>query len=153
VVRKGPFLLVAAAAALTAGTCDPRPHDYTLRTGGDPSELTEPPSAHAVKAAILNDVRRDRMLHLRLDEGRRDCPWILYQENRPVCAAEKCRKPLEFYSIKSDPVDQPYRVDEMAFYCRGESLYYYNYRGGPRKLDVWLGPYRLERRRVVPDEK
>jgi len=147
------LLALVSAGLLSAGMCDPRPPDVTLRTGMTPEEMKEPPSSHAIKAALTNDVRRDRMLHLKLNEGRKDCPWVVWVQNMPVCAAEKCRKPLEFYMIKADEDYIPNRVDEMAFYCREESVYYYNYRGGPRKLDVWMGPYRLERRRVVPDEK
>jgi hypothetical protein len=137
-VRKCAALLALLAA------CDPRPPDVTLRTGMTPEEINEPPSSHRIKAALLNDVRNGRMLHLRLSEGRKDCPGIVYEENVPLCAAD--RKPLEYYVLRSDPLDKPYRVDEAAYYCREESVYFYRYVGGPQRLDVWLGPYRLERR-------
>lgn len=145
-MRKFAGLLVLLSA------CEPRPHDVTLRTGMTPEEINEPPSGHRIKAAILNDVRQGRMLHLRLDQGRRDCPGIVYEGNAPVCAAD--RSPLEYYVLRSDPLDKPYRVDESAYFCRQESIYYYRYAGGPRKLDVWLGPYRLERRwpRIEDDQ-
>ena len=47
----------------------------------------------------------------------------------------------------------PYRIDETAYLCRKEGVYYYHYQGGPRKLDVWMGPYKIDRRRVKPDPK
>ena len=43
--------------------------------------------------------------------------------------------------------------DETAYLCRKEGLYYYHYQGGPKKLDMWMGPYRIDRKRVKPDEK
>jgi hypothetical protein len=56
------------------------------------------------------------------------------------------------YPLKSDLADQVHRVDESAYYCRSEGVYHYHYVGGPQKLDVWLGPFKLVRRRLKPDE-
>ena len=57
---------------------------------------------------------------------------------KPVCVA--CQEEMEVYSLKKDLADQPYRVEETAYYCRKESQYFYHYVGGRKKLDVWLGP-------------
>lgn len=136
---------IAAAGALWLGACDPAPPDVKIRTGMDPEELNELPSFHQVKAAIVHDVRRDRMLQLKLSDGRPERPpGIVDEDDALLCAAD--RSPLEVYSIRSDPQDQPYRVDEWAVFCRHEFTYFYRYVGGPKRLDVWLGPFKLERR-------
>jgi hypothetical protein len=31
-------------------------------------------------------------------------------------------------------------------------VYYYHYKGGPKKIDGWMGPYKIERKRVKPDD-
>ncbi len=130
---------------LALGACDPTPPDVTLRTGMSVQEFNEPPSSHRVKAALVHDIRRDRMLQTKLDQGRRVAPpGIVHVNAEVLCAADK--SPLEFYSIRGDPLDQPDRVDEIAFFCREEFVYYYHYVGGPGRLDVWLGPYKLQRK-------
>jgi hypothetical protein len=136
---------LSAVLAASLAACDPTPPDVTLRTGMTVKEYNEPPSPHRVKAAILQDVRRDRMLHLQLEKGSRQSPAsILHVNAETVCAADK--SPLEYYSLKSDPPDQPHRVDESAFFCREEFVYYYHYVGGARRLDVWMGPFKLDRK-------
>jgi hypothetical protein len=135
--------------ALAACDMNIRPDDAELRTGMTQEEMDAAPGHHEMKAAILADVRKWRMLERRLEEGRAFCPDIVYKEKAPHCKV--CEELMEVYSLKKDLADQPYRVEETAFYCRKESKYFYHYLGGRKKMDVWLGPYAIERKRVKPD--
>lgn len=128
-----------------------RPDDVELRTGMTQEEMDAAPGHHEMKAALISDVRKWRMLDQRLDEGRAACPGITWRERVPVCAS--CKEDMEVYSLKKDLADQPYRVEETAYYCRKESQYYYRYVGGRKKIDVWLGPNAIERKRVKPDKE
>jgi hypothetical protein len=149
-MRRVPALpaLLALGAAIS---CDLTPTDAEIRTGMTLEELNSPPSSHQVKAAIITDVRIWRQLDLRLDEGKKICEGIVFVEGEPTCARDQ--ELLEVYVLKSDLPDQAYRVDEAAYFCRLEGIYHYHYVGGPKKLDVWLGPYKLVRRAVRPDER
>jgi hypothetical protein len=141
-----------AILALLASGCvlNLRPNDAELRTGMTQQEMDAAPGHHETRAAVINDIRKWRMLEQRLEEGRAGCASISWRERAPVCA--KCQEDMEVYSIKEDLPDQTYRVDETAYYCRKESQYFYHYVGGKKRLDVWLGPYALERKRVKPEE-
>jgi hypothetical protein len=134
--RWGTVLLALAA-------CDPVPPDYELRHGLTKEELNEGPSYHRMKGAILNDVRVWKGLDRRLDEGRSSCPEVVRDGGGVRCSRDK--EPFEVYVLTDDLPDKPYRVDELAYFCRTEGVYYYHYRGGPRRRDVWLGPYKLDR--------
>lgn len=143
----------AAVLALLASGCiiNLRPNDAELRTGMSQAEMDAAPGHHETRAAIISDVRKWRMLTERLEEGRATCAAITWREKKvPVCA--KCQEDMEAYTIREDIPETSYRVDETAFYCRKESQYYYHYVGGKKRLDVWLGPYALERKRVKPEE-
>lgn len=142
------WTIVLLAAALAA--CDLRPNDAELRTGMTEEELNAPPGYHEMKAAILNDVRKWRMLDHRLEEGRPAVSAIEWMEKAPHCVRDK--EPMEVYNLRRDLPDQPYRVEETAYYCRKESFYYYHYFGGRKKTDVWMGPFGIERKRVRPDK-
>jgi hypothetical protein len=129
--------------------CEITAHDYEMR-GFTKEELEAPPSFHEIRAALIADVRRWRMLESRLEEGVPTCSALIYVANAPTCAHDK--EPFEVYSLRDDLRDQPYRVEEKAYYCRTEGLYYYNYVGGPKKLNVWLGPFKLSRQARKADD-
>lgn len=141
-----------ALLALLMSGCifDLRPNDAELRTGMTQEEMDAAPGHHQTKAALIYEVRQGRMLDRRLEEGRSGCSAVSWREKPPLCL--KCQEEVEVYSIRQDIDDQPYREDETAYYCRKESVYYYHYVGGKKKLDVWLGPYELKRKRVKPEE-
>ena len=144
-------LALAALPAAAACNMNIRPDDAELRTGMTQEEMDAAPGHHETRAALTADVRKWRMLDHRLDEGRAACPSITWKEKKPVCVP--CEEEMEVYSLKKDLADQPYRVEETAYYCRKESQYFYHYVGGRKKLDVWLGPNSLDRKRVKPDKE
>jgi len=152
-MRKSFVLIAAVALCNTAGMCNTMPPDSVLHAELTPEELEAAPGYHQMKAAILSDVRKWRELDRRVEaEGVREVPRCLkFVEGIPTCLTDQTQ--FEIYRLKEDLRDQPYRVDETAYLCRKEGMYYYNYKGGPRKLDVWMGPYRIDRKRVKPDEK
>ena len=145
---KRKFILVAACAMCsTAGTCNITPPDSVIRAEITPEELEASPGYHQMKGAILNDVRIWRELDKKVEvEGRREVPTaVMFVGGVATCGSDKVE--FEVYQLKEDLLDQPYRIDETAYLCRKEGLYYYHYQGGPRKLDAWMGPYRIERKR------
>ena len=147
-------LLLASCAFGIASACNSIPPDSVLRAELTPEELNAPPDYHHMKGALLNDVRIWRQLDKVIEtEGRREVPVVIkFASGIPICANDDTE--FEIYRLKEDLLDQPYRIDETAYLCRKDKTYYYRYQGGPRKLDVWLGPYRIERRRpVVEDQK
>jgi hypothetical protein len=146
------FVLLAALAASVQG-CNDIPPDSVLRAEITPEELNAPPDYHHMKGALLNDVRIWRQLEKIIEsEGRREVPVVIkFTKVVAVCSNDETE--FEIYRLKEDLLDQPYRVDETAYLCRKDKMYYYRYQGGPKKLDVWLGPYRIERRRPVADEQ
>lgn len=151
-MRKTIVLLAAACGlANLAGSCDIRPPDSVIRADISPEELAAEPGYNHMKAALISDVKKWRELDKKAaEEGRREVPVaVTYVGGVPVCGTDQTE--FEIYRLKEDLLDQPYRVDETAFLCRKESVYYYHYQGGPRKLDVWMGPYRIDRRRPVLD--
>ena len=151
-MRKSFILLAACAICNTAGKCDLRPDDSMLRAEISKEELEAEPGYHQMKAALISDVRIWRQLEKSLDEGSRTQPSEIRIENGvPTCSLDQSE--FEVYTLKSDLSDQPYRIEETAYLCRKENVYYYHYQGGPRKLDVWMGPYKLVRKRVKPEEK
>lgn len=142
----------AVCAALnTAGSCNVVPPDSVLRAEITPEELEAAPDYHQLKGAILNDVRIWRELDKKVElDGRREVPTsVIFVGGVATCGLDK--SDFEIYRLKEDLIDQPYRIDETAYLCRKEGVYYYHYQGGPRKLDLWMGPYRIERRRPKTD--
>jgi hypothetical protein len=152
-MRKSFVLLAAVALCNTAGTCNIIPPDSVIRAELSPEELEASPGYHQMKAALVSDVRIWRELDKKVDvEGRREVPVsLIFVGGVATCAADQTG--FEIYRIKEDEVEKPYRVEETAYLCRKEGVYYYHYQGGPRKMDVWLGPYRIERKRPVSDGK
>jgi len=152
-MRKRFVLLAACAVWITAGSCNDLPPDSVLRADLTPEELNAPPDYHQMKGALLNDVRIWRQLDKIIEvEGRREVPVVIkFTNGVAICANDDTE--FEIYRLKEDLLDQPYRVDETAYLCRKDKTYYYRYQGGPRKLDVWLGPFRIERRRPAVDDQ
>lgn len=134
-----------AFAILAVGTgChfDLVPPEETLR-GYTKEELEAGPTDRHMLAAILNDVRRWRQLEQHLDEGISTCSAYKVLEGKQVCSVDETEMPT--FELRNDPTDKPNRVEETAIYCSKEGVYYYHYVGGPRKFDLWMGPYRIDR--------
>lgn len=150
-MRNIGFLLAACAVGV-ASACNDIPADSILRAELTPEELNAPPDYHHMKGALLNDVRIWRQLDKVVEsDGRKEVPVVIkFNNGVPICANDETE--FEIYRLKEDLLDQPYRIDETAYLCRKDKMYYYRYQGGPRKLDVWLGPYRIERRRPAIEE-
>jgi hypothetical protein len=146
------FLAVCAACNMAAN-CSEMPPDSVIRAELTPEELAQGPTSHQMKGAILNDVRIWRELDKKvLVEGRKEMPkGISYAAGFPICDYDKTD--LEIFSLKSDLADQAYRVEETAYLCKKESIYYYHYQGGPRRVDLWMGPYRIDRKRPKTDDQ
>jgi hypothetical protein len=150
---KTRLLFLAICTIVNMGAnCQTMPPDSVIHAELTPEELAEQPGYHQMKGAILNDVRKWRNLDIRVaEEGRKDPPKSIKYPNG-IATCEYDDKEFEIFSLKSDLADQPYRVEETAFYCRKENLYYYHYQGGPKRIDLWLGPYHIERKRPKADE-
>ena len=131
-----------AFLALGGCTWDMVPPEHELRHFTK-EELEAGPSDIGMHAAILNDVRRWRELLKHLDEGLSSGPMFKFDGGRSLCSADEME--ISRFDLRNDLPDQPYRVEESAYFCPKESVYYYHYTGGPRKLDVWLGPYKIDR--------
>ena len=146
-MRTVAILLLAACAG-----CNAIPPDSVLHADLTPEELNEGPTYHRMKGALLNDVRIWRQLDKIVDtEGRKEVPVVIkFNAGTAVCSNDE--KEFEVYRLKEDLLDQPYRVEETAYLCRQDKSYYYHYQGGPKRLNVWLGPYRIERSRPPLDE-
>jgi hypothetical protein len=146
-MRKTVLLLLAVATCNCASTCDTMPPDSVLRADITPEELEKEPGYNQMKGAILSDVRVWRELDRKVEvEGVHEVPVsVIFSEGVATCGVDKSS--FEVYKLRNDLIDQPYRIDETAYLCRKEGVYYYHYQGGPRKLDVWLGPFRIERKR------
>jgi len=151
-MKKLLFLVLCAAVNTGAQCSNVMPPDSVLRAEITPEELNAGPSAHQLKGAILNDVRIWRNLDTRIEaEGTKEWPRSIdISSGTPICTNDQTE--YEVYSLKSDLADQPYRVDETAYFCRKESVYWYHYQGGPKKLNLWIGPYRIDRKRVKTDD-
>jgi len=151
-MRKLLFLVLCAAVNTGAQCSGATPPDSVLRADITPEELNASPSSHQMKGAILNDVRIWRELDKKLEtDGFREPPSAINNTSGiPTCTHDQTE--YEIFALRSDLQDQPYRLEETAYYCRKENLYYYHYQGGPKKLNLWLGPYRIERKRVKTDD-
>ena len=132
----------AVFLVLSGCTIDLVPPEEELR-GYKRSELEAGPSDLGMHAAILSDVRTWRNLDRHLEEGTPTCFGFRLAGAKTLCAADEAE--MTVFDLRKDLLDQPYRVDETAYFCPKESVYYYHYEGGPRRLDVWLGPYRIDR--------
>jgi len=88
-----------------------------------------------IKAKILTDVRIWRELHLHLERGRK-------QPGNPGSAGFRLQE-FEAFVLRDDPKEQRDAVTEIAFYSPSTGAYFYHYLGGPKSLDVWMGPFSL----------
>ncbi len=105
-------------------------------------DLDSPPSTNEVRARILNDALRWRFVRQIIDrEGRLECDFVSYSDVGPICSRDQAL--LTVVVFPGDTVDRPDPVVETAYYCPKESIYFYHNRGGPRKRNHWLGPYRV----------
>lgn len=102
-------------------------------------DLNGPPTEVEVRARIINDIRKNRMLIGRLDEGMPDCGDIVFDKGAAVCARDQ--EPMSVLPIRSDSPDRLTPVTETAFYCPKERVYYYRYQGGTDSRVVWMGPF------------
>ena len=141
-------LLLMAFLLLPGAQCA-RWQTYADRFGFTPKVLKEPPTSYRMTGAVLDDVRNRRQLEEHLDEGRPTCDAIIYRDNNPTCAKDETT--FEEYPFPNKAPFDPHPIEERAFYCRQESVYYYNYKGGPYRRDLWFGPYTLKRTRPDPD--
>ena len=100
-----------------------------------------PPTQNEIRGRVINDAVNWRRLRDHLDEAKADCLAVKTGEKGPSCAADG--ETFEVVHFPGDPPDKPYRVEETAYYCPKESVYYYHYVGGRDRLDVWLGPNKV----------
>lgn len=137
--RKGLML----AVLLLAGCEMDWKHDHERDSfGREDTDPDAPPSTSEIRARILNDARSWRMLREKAEEeGRADCREIRFVDGGPICAKDE--EKLVVFQFPGDSPDKPYRVEETAYYCGEESVYYYHYVGGRDRLDVWMGPYKV----------
>jgi hypothetical protein len=151
-MRKRLLFLALGASLTVAAKCNTLPPDSVMRAEISTEELEAGPGYHQMKGAILSDVRIWRSLDVKVAvEGYKEYPRAIDNTTgTPLCANDQTE--YEIYSLKSDLSDQPYRVEETAYYCKKESLYYYHYQGGPKRLNLWMGPYKIDRKRPKADE-
>ncbi len=148
------WLSMAALATLAAG-CDftfTNPH---LEGRGLTEEyLKAPPGGREIKAAVVNDIRERRALHLALDEGRREAPAELKFDKYGV-EATRAKDGQELWRIvvKEDPIDLVHAVNEYAYWDREQYVYYYHYEGGNPHRDVWMGPFQIKFAKPPEDEE
>jgi hypothetical protein len=90
-----------------------------------------------IRARIINDVR-DQLYRERVEEGKPTCDGITWEKATPLCARDKAR--MIIVPISSEGIDRQYPVEETAFLCPEDGLYYYHYSGGKKRLDMWFGP-------------
>ncbi len=142
------FVILLAALA----SCETMPEDRTIRFPWITDEdLKAPMTPRHITAAIINDARNYRVLRARLDEGTPSCPMVVIQGEEALCAKDGSK--FMICVFPEGVQEGPEAVKETAFYCKEEQLYYYNYHGGPRKRNVWLGPFKLKRVYVRPEEE
>ncbi len=136
-MRKCAIVLAAALAS-----CRSMPEEHEIR-GYSREELEAPPSYSQMMGAFLYDVRVNRELDKRLGEGSPVCAGIYFDGGIARCVND--REEMEFYVFPDKMEDPLHRVEESIHYCRKDGIYYYHYVGGPKNLNVWLGPFRLRR--------
>jgi hypothetical protein len=135
-----------AALVLAAGGCidfDAAVEEHRLATRGlDKSDLTAPPTDHAIRARIVNDIRNNLLLIGRLDDPawvRKEFKEVEFRGARPFCAKHNVE--VASIELRPDPSEHPYAASETAFYCEQDNHYWYHYVGGRNARDVWMGPF------------
>gem|GEM_PF-5821120 len=134
-------ILVWALCCLTAGCMKWRDDHEKSSFGMEDDDPNAPPTSTEIRARVINDARNWRQLREHASEGRAECPELKLDEPQPLCL--KDREKVEVIQFPGDEPDRPNRVEETAYYCPKESVYYYHYRGGRDRLDVWLGPFKV----------
>ena len=81
------------------------------------------PSMSAVGARITSQVR-ENALETRLNEGKRECAGIRWENEQPLCSRDGAL--MRVVSL---------RPGEAAYYCPEDGFYWYS------KSGVWLGPF------------
>jgi len=152
---KKSFLLAGLLAA--AGGCDMTFENPHLGVRG----LTEadvdpnaPPGKNQIRAAIINDIRDRRQLHLKLEEGRPTMPEdIKLDMHRVQAVRSKDEAPLWRIDVRVDPPDRLNAVCETAYWDNDANSYYYHYEGGHPYREIWFGPMKIKfPKPIVPDE-
>lgn len=140
-MRRLAGLAALAAIAGCNWDLDRRAEDWRLRERGLNREDVENPlpTRSEIVARVTNDVRENRMLAWQLESGRPACDGIVTEEGKTLCAKDKSE--LMLISLRSDPSERQWPVEETAFYCPTEAFYYYHYVGGRHNQDVWMGPF------------
>jgi len=108
-----------------------------------------------IRARIVTDVRQTWLPEAYLDHGRADCPALGHEGGKLICIPCKASKTeLKMFTLRDDPLDRQSPVRETAYFCPTESVYWYHYQGGDKRLDTWLGPrrVRLRQARGVPGD-
>jgi len=113
----------------------PEPEDTRSSPSG------EGPADIRLHSAILSDVRRELLFEQHLQDGRQTCSAVTIKRDTATCAIDNTE--MVVLILRADSEDETNPSKETAYFCPTESVYYYRYEGGPRKLDVWLGPYRI----------
>ena len=133
-----------AAVLLALAACDIRPTYWEARDINR-ADMEGDPLDNEFKAAILTDVRVRRQLRLNLDRGKPQCRALTYGESGvAVCRNDETE--FTIFSFPQPDPDLPSRIQETAYFCREEGVYYYRYVGGSTRRDVWLGPFRIDRK-------
>jgi hypothetical protein len=134
------------AALLVPGCGDLAPDIYKDKQmesfGVKPEDMDAPPTPNEIRARVISDARKWRILRGRIDEGVAECKGIKFDApNGPLCAADKDE--MQVVDFPEEPLDKPNRVKETGYFCHKESVYYYHYEGGRERKDVWLGPFHV----------
>ena len=127
-----------AVVCLLAAGCEGGSTDAVIHPDSEDLDWYVDGSNFQIKFSILMDVRVRRELNLHLDQGRKE----------PVAPGFGVLSPHELvtYELRCDAKVLPDGVTETALYSSSAKQYFYHYVGGPRNLDVWMGPFPLELR-------
>jgi hypothetical protein len=142
--REGGSVVLSSFAFLLSSilfSCMPWKDDHERDSFGTKEEMEAPPGPNEIKARVMNDAINWRRLREHLDEGRAECPEIKFTTEGTLCAKDD--EELTIVNFPGDAPDKPNRVEETGYYCPKESVYYYHYRGGRDRLDVWIGPCKV----------
>ena len=124
--------------------CDITPTYWGARNL-DPADLEGEPLDNEIKAAIMTDVRVRRQLRMYLNQGVPNCRALAYSES----GTAMCKKddiPFTIFAFPQPTPDLPGRIQESVYFCREEGIYYYRNVGGATRRDLWMGPFRIEKK-------
>lgn len=134
---------LAVAGALLLGGCFPDFENPHLGPRGLTEEdLKAPPGHSQIRAAVINDIRNRRALHLSLDDGTRAVPDDL-ELDRYGRQAVRAKDKYELWRIvvREDPPELVHAIIETAYWDNELFQYHYHYEGGSPHRDVWMGPF------------